>query len=155
MSLTMRTMSTYRIKKLSMIDFNDEIHEFLHKSVVKLAALTGGDFSDAVNIDFLRIINTEHLFICFRNDKPVGFLYASEYSSIFTRKVRILMQHSLYSEPRTRAAKLLLDHFLDFGKSRVDHVITMITPYTNIKPCSLEKMGFKELETLYRWKHGQ
>jgi len=145
----------YRIKKLSIVDWNEKIHKFLHESTLKLMQIRNNDFPDADKIDFLRIIVQEHLFICFRNEEPIGFLYASEFTSIFTKKVRILMQQSLYAQPQTRAAYLLLNHFLDFGKSRVDHVITMLTPHTNIKPSSLEKMGFTEIETLYRWENGK
>lgn len=135
-----------------MIDYTDDVHKFLIKGTLKLSELL--EFPGVNRISFLNIIVNEHLFMCFKDQEPVGFLYATARSSIFTNDVKVLTQHALYANAGTKAAYLLLKHFLDFGKLNADHVITMINPHTNIKPSSLEKMGFKELETLYRWKNG-
>jgi hypothetical protein len=56
----------------------------------------------------------------------------------------------LYGVKGTKAAYLLFKDFIDFGKSNANHIITMICKITNIKPESLLKLGFTEMETLYR-----
>ena len=42
-----------------------------------------------------------------------------------------------------------------FGDCEADHIITMLTSRTNIKPCTLESKGFKMLEVLYRLEVSQ
>lgn len=138
-----------------MSDYTDEIHGYLYEKTLKLSEITGHEFPDVDKIDFLNIIVNQYLFMTFRDDKPVGFLYATLFQSVFSKSIKIFMQQSLYAEPGSKAAYLLLKHFLDFGKLKADHVITMITPYTSIKGSSLEKLGFTEMETLYRWKNGR
>lgn len=138
-----------------MIDYNEEVHRYILDSAEKLNVLHDGKYSGFRRLDILYMIVNEHIFMCFRDDKPVGFLYATSFNSIFTSDIRILMQQALYAEPGSRGAYLLLKHFLDFGKLTADHVITMVNPFTNIKSSSLEKMGFKTLETLYRWTNGK
>lgn len=81
---------------------------------------------------------------------PVGLMMAQLYPSVFDPDVKILRQDLLYAPPASRALKMLLDDFIDFGKSNADHILTMIGEHTNLKESSLEKMGFEKLETLYR-----
>lgn len=88
--------------------------------------------------------------ICYRNGKPVGLMAARLSESIFDPEVRIFFQDTLYAKSGTRAAKLLLDDFIDFGRSHANHVLTTIGTRTNIRPGSLEKLGFKKLEETYR-----
>lgn len=149
------TSATYTTKRLSIFDFNEEIDTFIHKGISRLVEITGGDFPNVHKLDLLNIITNQIMLMTFKDSKPVGFLWATLKTSVFSNDVLVLMQQSLYAEPGTRAANYLLKHFLDFGKDHADHVITMITPYTNIKPSSLEKLGFSKLETLYRWKNGR
>lgn len=90
------------------------------------------------------------MMLCRRDGKPVGVMLSRLYDSILDPNVRILMQDLLYGKSGTRASKYLLADFIDFGKANANHVISMIGERTNIKGRSLENLGFKKLETLYR-----
>lgn len=90
------------------------------------------------------------LTFCYRDDAPVGYMIARLSGSVFDSTLKVLRQDLLYAKPGTRAARILLNDFIDFGKRNANHVITNIAETTNIKPRSLEKLGFKKLETLYR-----
>ena len=88
--------------------------------------------------------------ICFRDKEPVGIMLSKLGRSTFDPQITILQQTLLYAKPNTRAAYHLMLDFLDFGKNHADHIITMIGENTNIKRQSLEKLGFKKIEELYR-----
>lgn len=91
------------------------------------------------------------LMICYKNGKPVGVMLYQIFPSVFDPSTLVCKQDLLYvKKGNPRATKLLLDEFIDFGKANANHVITMIAEKTNIKPRSLEKLGFKKLEVLYR-----
>ena len=83
-------------------------------------------------------------------DRPTGLMLSRLYYSTFDGTTRVLMQDLLYARPGSRAAKALLDDFIDFGRHNADHILTAIGEHTCIKPSSLAGMGFKELETIYR-----
>lgn len=83
-------------------------------------------------------------------DRPIGLMLSRLYRSVFDGTTRILMQDLLYARPGSRASKVLLDDFIDFGRHNADHILTVIGERTCIKPSSLTGMGFKELETIYR-----
>lgn len=89
--------------------------------------------------------------VCKRDGEIRGWLIAFKTKSVFDTDVTILQQQSLFVKPDSgRTAYHLFKKFIDIGKEEADHIITMLTSQTNIKPESLEKLGFKELETLYR-----
>ena len=89
------------------------------------------------------------ILLCYRDEEPVGFLIASRGCAFWNDELRVLRQETLQARPGTRAAYHLMKHFIDIGKASADHVITMIGQRTNIKPSSLKKLGFSELEILY------
>ncbi len=88
--------------------------------------------------------------VCFRGEEPVGVSLSRLYNSILDPKVRILYQDLIFASPGTRAASYLYRDLIDFGKANADHILSARAPKTNIKSSSLEKLGFKELEILYR-----
>lgn len=88
--------------------------------------------------------------VCFKNGDPVGFMFASIGVSRLDGVTIILAQDALYAPLGFKTVKLLYDAFIDFGHRHSDHIITMIGANTNIKPRSLERLGFNKLETLYR-----
>lgn len=103
------------------------------------------------SFDFAWYLSTGgHMRICLRNGEPVGLMMYRVSEPIFDDRLRVLKQDLLYCQSGTKAAKLLLDEFIDFGKTYADHIITVIGEKTNIKAKSLEKLGFSKLETLYR-----
>ncbi len=76
---------------------------------------------------------------------------AQLYPHPFDPDVTVLKQDLLYVIPGyPKATRALLHHFIDFGKAHANECFTMLAMQTNIKPRSLEKLGFTEVETLYR-----
>lgn len=90
------------------------------------------------------------LLVCFENGRPIGFLMASYGAAFFDMNIRTLTQQTLYCKPGSRASKLLMETFIDIGRKTADRIFTCIGKKTNIKPASLERLGFMEMETLYR-----
>ena len=82
--------------------------------------------------------------------RATGLMLARLYTSIFDDETKILQQDLLYARPGSRASKVLLDDFIDFGRKHADHILTTIGTETAIKGESLEKLGFSRLETTYR-----
>lgn len=95
-------------------------------------------------------IENNRVMLCRRDGKPVGMHFSRKTYSVLDTRVTLAVQDLLYTLPNTRAAKLLMDDFIDFGKREANHIITMIGEYTNIKDRSLQKLGFTPFETLYR-----
>jgi hypothetical protein len=88
-----------------------------------------------------------------RNGVPVGVICARLLESVLDRNVTILYQDLLYVTPGIpKAVKLLIEWLIDMGRRNADHIITMIAAKTNLKPRSLERLGFEKLETLYRMR---
>lgn len=102
------------------------------------------------NFDLFKFVKDQHLWMCYRNDEPVGFLAATLFKNFFDSETICIKQNILFSLPNTRGAHLLFHEFVDFGKRHANHILTAIGKSTNIKPSSLERHGFKKLEELYR-----
>jgi hypothetical protein len=61
------------------------------------------------------------------------------------------MQDVLFTKKSSgRATHILMNAFIDFGKANANHLFTMVAEQTNIKARSLDRLGFKQVETLYR-----
>ena len=136
------------------LEFDDLTESRLNtlRSMGEQVAYQFGDKFNWKNFQLADYVCNHRFMICEKDGRIIGIMLSRLYASIFDPKVKILMQDLLFAEPGTKAAKMLMDDFLTFGKSNADHLITMITPKTNIKRRNLEKLGFKELETLYRFE---
>ena len=89
--------------------------------------------------------------ICRRDGEVRGTMIAFLTKSPFDPSIKILQQQHFYVKPDSgRTAYHLFKKFIDIGKTEANHIITMLTSQTNIKPETLERLGFKEMETLYR-----
>lgn len=89
--------------------------------------------------------------VCRRNGEIRGHMICYIFNSPLDPTVKILYQLSFYVKPDSgRTAYHLFQKFIDIGKDRANHIITMLTTHSNIKPSSLKSLGFEELETLYR-----
>lgn len=106
--------------------------------------------NDVRSFDIHKFADNHHLWLCLRDGVPVGFMMATRGVSAFDSSITTLTQRLLFGQPGTRASHLLMREFVDFGKANVNHIYTVIGLYTNIKPKSLEKLGFRPLETFYR-----
>jgi hypothetical protein len=106
---------------------------------------------DWKNVNLQALVENCIFLVCRRNGEIRGHLICYLAPSPLDIKVKILYQLSFYVKPDSgRTAYHLFQKFIDIGKDRANHIITMLTTHTNIKPSTLENLGFKELETLYR-----
>lgn len=148
----MTTSSTnYTIEQLCGEDFErGDVLQFFKEEAPKIAELFDNKF-DFKNTPLVALAERGKFLICRRNGEIRGYLICYTFHSPLDPKVKILYQLSFYVKPDSgRTAYHLFQRFIDIGKSEANHVITMLTSHSNIKPQTLEKYGFKELETLYR-----
>lgn len=89
--------------------------------------------------------------LCRKGDEVFGVMLMSLGSPLWDYKVRYLRQEVLYTT-RPKATHALFNEFIDYGRLNADDIITCINPLTNIKPSTVEKMGFEKLETTYRMR---
>jgi len=139
----------YEVKVLSGADLTDEILRFLKDAMYK--AIDDYEFPiDPEKFDFKKFADSKRLTICFRDSVPVGLMMVALLSSFWDDDLIVLKQISLWAVPKTRAANLLFKDFIDFGKLHADHIHTNIGVKTNISSRTLERIGFRHIETLYR-----
>lgn len=87
------------------------------------------------------------ILVCWKGDEPVGILAATLTNNLITGKKMLFQDHLSSVSPK--ATYLLLKEFIDFGKRNAKTIITCVGKNTNLKPKSLEKLGFEYMETLY------
>jgi hypothetical protein len=140
---------TYTIKVCNGHNIDNTDFNFIYDSADKVNQIYGNKFQwEQFKIIFFA--ENHRLTICYRDQKPVGFMAATLIKSFFDANCVLLRQELLFALPNSRAANLLLKDFIDFGKLNANHILTTIGKKTNIKPKSLERLGFEELEVRYR-----
>ena len=138
----------YTIKRYR--NYTKELAIFLHEHIPKISKKFGDKF-DHTNRDDFRLFEKGIFLVCERDGEIQGIHISFLLHSVFDHNTRILQQQLFYcKEGSGRAAYHLFKKFIDIGKQEANHIITMLTSQTNIKPETLRKMGFNELETLYR-----
>ncbi|MCK4518201.1 hypothetical protein KAT92_05455 [Candidatus Babeliales bacterium] len=143
-------MITYTVEQVSTIwGFEKDIVNFLHEEAPKINKMFGDDFDyKGFRLD---VFAEKGIFlVCRRNGEVRGILLASLCGSLFDQNFKILQQELFYVKPDSgRTAYHLFKKFIDIGKLKANHIITMLTSQTNIKPSTLVNLGFKETEVLY------
>ncbi len=136
----------------SVLEIEDKLLDFLRNEAELLSGIYENKFDwKSFNIGKYLADEGGHLWVCYRNEYPVGVMLARLYASIFDDKTRILFQDALYVKIYgSRVCYDLLKQFVDFGKTHADHIITCRGLRTHIKRRSIEKLGFSKLEELYR-----
>lgn len=141
-------MTTYTIERHN--SPTKEIVDFILKEAPELNKRFGSLF-DFENASISLMMDKGLFLVCKRNGEIRGWMIAHMTKSCFDTNVRILQQQSFFVKPDSgRTAYHLFKKFIDIGRVEADHIITMLTSQTNIKPSTLEKMGFNEVETMYR-----
>ncbi|MGL4559106.1 MAG: hypothetical protein ACRCV5_16520 [Afipia sp.] len=143
-------MSSYTIARVTpaMLACDNELWAFC--TMVARKSTENYPQLDSSNFDIVAYAATHRMMVCWYKGEPVGIMMAHLQYSILDPKVVIYYQDVLWARPGTRAAYYLMQDFIDFGKKNANHLITMIAAKTNLNARSLERLGFKELETLYR-----
>jgi hypothetical protein len=144
------TLATYTIEQLNdTFDFTGDVMMFLREEVPKINEMFGGDF-DYSNFPLNNFAKNAVFLVSKRNDKITGIMLASLCPSLFDKNFKILQQELFYVKPDSgRSAYYLFQKFIDIGRLKANHIITMLTSQTNIKPSTLVKLGFRQTEVLY------
>lgn len=146
-------MSTYTIEQISFDEFFNnykDIQEYLYEVAPSLSKMFGNKL-DYRHTDYASLFKRYIFLVCLRDGKISGHMICNLFTSPLDSTVRILSQVSFHTKPGSgRSAYHLFHKFLDIGKARANHVITHTNPNTNIKSSTLERMGFEEVETVYR-----
>lgn len=145
------TTTTYTIEQLTDKTLcNKDVREYIFEVAPKLSEMFENKL-DFRNCPVVDLVQKGIFLVCRRNGEIRGHMICYVFTSPLDVKVKILYQLSFHVKPDSgRTAYHLFQKFIDIGKDRANHIITMLTTHTNIKPSTLERMGFKELETLYR-----
>jgi hypothetical protein len=145
-------MTTYTIEQIKESHYTlpQDFINYLYEEAPKISAMFDNKL-DYRNCPVRKLVNDCIFLVCRRDGEIRGHMICNLFTSPLDSKVKILYQLSFYVKPDSgRTAYHLFQKFIDIGKDRANHIITMLTSHTNIKPSTLENMGFKELETLYR-----
>jgi hypothetical protein len=143
--------TSYTIEQLvNPEDFTEHVKKFFREEAPKISEM----FDNKLNYKNCPIyeIAKKYIFlVCRRDGEMRGYMICFLTNTPLDPEVKILRQLSFYVKPDSgRTAYHLFQKFIDIGKDRANHIITMLTSQTNIKPSTLENYGFKKLETLYR-----
>ena len=140
-------MTTYTIKRYK--NYTKELAVFLGEHIPKISKLYDDKFDHRNRDDFM-LFDKGIFLVCERDGEIVGIHISFLSRSVFDDNTKILRQQLFYVKPGSgRAAYHLFKKFIDIGRHEANHIITMLTSHTNIKPETLSRWGFKELETLY------
>lgn len=147
-------MSTYTIEQVTIENlYNIDLLRYFQSEMPALSKRFDDDFNykNLKDSHMERMVQDCMFYICRKNGEISGHLICELINSTFDPEVKILNQISLYAKPGSgRTAWHLFQKYIDIGKARANHIFTMLTSETNIKPSTLENMGFKYAETVYR-----
>lgn len=143
-------MTKYEIKRVDYL--SDELRTFLKTEMCDLADRYDNVF-DPNYCAIEKMLQSGVFFVCYRDGEITGIHLSWLLNSSLDINVKILQQQIFYVKPKSgRTAYHLFKKYVDFGRSNAHHIITMIGRHTNVKPSTLKRWGFEELETLYRMK---
>lgn len=143
-------MTDYTVDRVLHVGHDTQLKIWILKNA-PIVMRTFGNVYDCSHFNFDEYARQNCLWFCWRNGKPVGIMMAQFYANTFDRDVKILYQDLLYCEKSSgRAAYLLMDKFIAFGRANANLVFTMTTKHTNVKGRTLERLGFEKTEELYR-----
>jgi hypothetical protein len=144
-------MNGYTIRVLrERRDFADKELRFIAGMAKHLSTIYKECQDTWTNFRLYKYAEAHRVTCCYYNGEPVGALLARLSPSVFDGVTMILYQDILYARPASRASKLLLEDFIDFGKRRAKYIVTMVGQQTRIKGKNLEKLGFEKIEEIYR-----
>lgn len=140
--------TTYTTERLNF--FNEEIRSFFIKEGPEISKRFGFMY-DYNFANYTRMVESGIFLVGRKNGEICGFHVSWLGTSSLDMRKKILQQQIFYVKPESgRMAYHLFKKFIDIGKSEANHIITMLTIHSNIKPETLRKWGFKEIETVYR-----
>lgn len=140
--------TNYHVERIQ--TYEKDLKDFLIEETPKISEMFGNTFNPERAA--LGVMIEKGIFLVGRRNGEIKGIHISWLtSSALDINVKILQQQLFYVKPDSgRMAYYLFNKFIDIGKSEANHIITMLTRNTNIKPTTLQNLGFKELEVLYR-----
>ncbi len=146
------TTATYTVERVTTIHLFEDtgLAEYINSTGPELSEKFGNKFNWK-NAQLAKLLSDCIFLVCRRNGEIRGHMICYTFKSPLDYTKTILYQLSFYVKPDSgRTAYHLFHKFIDIGKEQANHIITQLTPHTNIKPSTLERLGFEEMETLYR-----
>jgi len=142
------TMTTYIVERVTERD--EDLRIFFKENLCNISELFDNVFD--WNHSAVELMLEKGIFLVGRRNGEIRGLHISWLSrNPLDLNIKMLQQQLFYVKPDSgRMAYFLFKKFIDIGKIEANHIITMLTRQTNIKPDTLERLGFKELEVLYR-----
>lgn len=138
---------TYTIERVTKLPPYGELADFYYSVVPDLCELLRVDMR---GFDVFSYCESNLVWVCRRNGKLVGVMFARLYPYIWDTSKIVLFQDGLFCiKSSGKAAFLLLETFIDFGRSQANLIFTCRTKHTNVKEKSLERLGFEKSEELY------
>lgn len=141
-------MTTYTVERAT--EYTEELRNFVNLESKYLADLFDNklDPSGAAIEGMIK----HAIFLVGKRDGEIRGVHISWLTKCpLDMNTKILQQQLFYVKPDSgRLSYHLFNKFIDIGRSEANHIITMLTRQTNIKSHTLENLGFKELEVLYR-----
>ena len=138
----------YTVERIN--KYSSDLHSFIVDNGNYLSELFDGVFNYE-NAAFPAMAEKAVFLVGRRDGEIRGFHISWLTRSPLDTSVKILQQQIFYVKPDSgRMAFKLFQNFIDIGKTEANHIITMLTKHTNIKPATINRWGFKELEVWYR-----
>jgi len=138
----------YTVERIN--SYDRDLHYFIVANGDYLSELFGGVFNYE-NAAFPRMAEKAVFLVGRKNGEIRGIHVSWLVRSPLDVSVKILQQQIFYVKPESgRMAFTLFQKFIDIGKTEANHIITMLTKHSNIKPSTLQRWGFNELEVWYR-----
>lgn len=91
------------------------------------------------------VINHHVLIVAEENGQRMGFIAGIQQPHFYNPEILVLQELFWWVDPkfrRTRAASLLLDEFISFGRDHADWICFGLASMTPIKPKNLLRRGF-------------
>jgi hypothetical protein len=141
-------MTTYTIEREMF--YSKELREFIEIESPKISRTFENKFNHE-KAAITKMIEHGIFLVGRRNGEIRGIHVSWLVKSPLDTETKLLQQQIFYVKPDSgRMTYYLFKKFIDIGRSEANHIITMLTRHTNIKPETLIKYGFKEIEVLYR-----
>lgn len=102
-------------------------------------------------------IENHLVFVAEREGERVGFILGMVHRHPFNPDIRVLSEHLWWVVPehrRTRAASMLLDSFIEWGRAHVDWITFGTSRETALNPRSLLRRGFHTRELCFLMEVG-
>lgn len=139
----------YQVRRIKSADLDPDLIKWILYASAQLNYKYGNRY-DWSSFPFHDIMDNHYFAVCTLNGKYVGMTMGRLAANIFDPKCKMLRQITMFADRGAKTAYYLMNDFIDFGKKNANHVISTINVETNIKGSTLEKLGFKHTESIYR-----